>query len=48
LLYVSGYTDDIVLQNGISKQEVYFLQKPYSLKDLARKIQVLMATPTRA
>jgi two-component system cell cycle sensor histidine kinase/response regulator CckA len=48
LLYVSGYTDDIVLKNGISKQEMSFLQKPYSLKDLARKIQVLMATPTRA
>jgi len=44
LLYVSGYTDDIVLQNGISKQGMYFLQKPYSLKDLASKVQTLMAT----
>lgn len=47
LLYVSGYTDDIVLQNGISKQGVFFLQKPYSLKDLAGKVQTLMATPLR-
>ncbi len=47
LLYVSGYTDDIVLQNGISKQGMYFLQKPFSLKDLASKVQTLMATSVR-
>ncbi|MGZ4899886.1 MAG: response regulator, partial [Candidatus Angelobacter sp.] len=47
LLYVSGYTDDIVLQNGISKQGMFFLQKPFSLKQLARKVQTLMATPLR-
>jgi PAS domain S-box-containing protein len=47
LLYVSGYTDDIVLKNGISKQGMFFLQKPYSLKELARKIQTLMAIPLR-
>ena len=48
LLYVSGYTDDIVLQNGISTQSVFFLQKPYSLKDLAGKVQTLMSTSMRA
>jgi PAS domain S-box-containing protein len=48
LLYVSGYTDDVVLQNGISKEGMYFLQKPYSLKDLAGKVQTLMATSVRA
>ncbi len=47
LLYVSGYTDDIVLQNGISSEAMFFLQKPYSLKQLARKVQTLMATPLR-
>ncbi|MGZ4859556.1 MAG: PAS domain S-box protein [Candidatus Angelobacter sp.] len=47
LLYVSGYTDDVVLQNGISKQGMFFLQKPFSLKQLARKVQTLMATPLR-
>jgi len=47
LLYVSGYADDVVLQNGISKEGMFFLQKPYSLKQLARKVQALMATPLR-
>jgi two-component system, cell cycle sensor histidine kinase and response regulator CckA len=45
LLYVSGYTDDIVLKNGISVQAMVYLQKPYSLKKLASKVQALMATP---
>jgi len=47
LLYVSGYTDDIVLHNGISGDSMFLLQKPYSLKQLARKVQALMATPIR-
>jgi two-component system cell cycle sensor histidine kinase/response regulator CckA len=47
LLYVSGYADDVVLQNGISMQGMLFLQKPYSLKELARKVQALMSIPIR-
>ena len=47
LLYVSGYTDDIVLKNGISVQAMLYLQKPYSLRKLAGRVQTLMATPLR-
>ena len=47
LLYVSGYADDIMLHNGISRDGMFLLQKPYSLKQLARKVQALMATPIR-
>src|SRR5579864_7622082 len=47
LLYVSGYPDDVVLQNGISMHGMLYLQKPYSLKDLAGKVQTLMAIPMR-
>jgi PAS domain S-box-containing protein len=45
LLYVSGYPDDVVLQNGISMHGMLYLQKPYSLKELAGKVQTLMAIP---
>ena len=48
LLYVSGYADDIVLQSGISRDGMFLLQKPYSLKQLAHKVQTLMATPIRS
>ena len=47
LLYVSGYPDDVVLQNGISMHGMLYLQKPYSLKELACKVQTLMAIPMR-
>jgi CheY-like chemotaxis protein len=47
LLYVSGYADDVVLQTGISMQSMVFLQKPYSLKQLAGKVQLLLAASTR-
>jgi PAS domain S-box-containing protein len=47
LLYVSGYPDDVVLQSGISMHGMLYLQKPYSLKELAGKVQTLMSTPMR-
>jgi PAS domain S-box-containing protein len=47
LLYVSGYPDDVVLQKGISMHGMLYLQKPYSLKELAGKVQTLMAIPMR-
>jgi CheY-like chemotaxis protein len=47
LLYVSGYPDDVVLQSGISMHGMLYLQKPYSLKDLAGKVQTLMAGSAR-
>jgi PAS domain S-box-containing protein len=42
LLYISGYADDVILQNGISMQGMLYLQKPYSLKQLASKVQTLL------
>jgi PAS domain S-box-containing protein len=47
LLYVSGYADDVVLQSGVSVHGLVYLQKPYSLKQLARAVQTLMAAPLR-
>ncbi|HEX4606236.1 MAG TPA: PAS domain S-box protein [Candidatus Angelobacter sp.] len=48
LLYISGYADDVVLQNGISMQGMLYLQKPYSLKQLASKVQMLLASAIRS
>jgi PAS domain S-box-containing protein len=47
LLYVSGYADDVVLHSGISVQSMVFLQKPYSLRELASTVQSLLATSPR-
>jgi CheY-like chemotaxis protein len=47
LLYVSGYADDVVLQNGVSMHGMLYLQKPYSLKQLASKVQTIISSPIR-
>ncbi len=41
LLFISGYTDATVLQRGVDSIGC-FLQKPFSLSDLARKVRELL------
>jgi len=36
---MSGYTDDVVLRNGIHDQNTDFLQKPFGLSALANKVR---------
>jgi CheY-like chemotaxis protein len=37
-LFMSGYTSDIIAQQGILVDGVQFIQKPFSIKDLADKV----------
>lgn len=39
ILYVSGYTADVIAPHGILDPGIHFLQKPFSRKDLARKVR---------
>jgi two-component system cell cycle sensor histidine kinase/response regulator CckA len=46
VLYISGYTDDEVIQRGISGREVAFMRKPFASDELVRRVRtVLDATP---
>jgi two-component system cell cycle sensor histidine kinase/response regulator CckA len=38
-IYMSGYTDDAILRHGIHEMGTCFLQKPFSLGTLARKVR---------
>ena len=42
VLYVSGYTDDEVLQRGVSGREVELLRKPFAAEELVRRIRALL------
>ena len=39
IVYMSGYTDDAVLRSGIHEMHTAFLQKPFGLSALARKVR---------
>jgi len=44
VLYVSGYTDNVVLQHGVDEEAFNFLPKPYSSRALMRAINRVLAT----
>jgi len=39
VLYMSGYTDDAIVRNGILQPGNRFLQKPFTMESLARKVR---------
>jgi CheY-like chemotaxis protein len=41
-IFISGYTDDAVLQYGVSKEGIAFLQKPFRLTMLIRKVREML------
>ena len=48
VLYMSGYTDNAVLNSGILHQDVAFLQKPFTPSALTEKVrEVLEKTAAR-
>jgi len=47
VLYMSGYTENVIGHNGTLEAGVRLLQKPFNLRDLKSKVrEVLDATPT--
>jgi two-component system, cell cycle sensor histidine kinase and response regulator CckA len=39
VLFISGYADDATLRHGVQRNEVFFLQKPFTPEVLARRVR---------
>ncbi len=43
VLFMSGYTSEVITRHGVLAAGVHFLQKPFTIRDLAQKIRETMA-----
>ena len=42
VLYLSGYTEDAILSEGSVESGAAFLQKPFTLQSLSRKVREVL------
>ncbi len=42
VLYMSGYTDDAVVNHGVLEGQMAFLQKPFTLASLLHKVREVL------
>ena len=42
VLYVSGYADNAIVEHGVLKEGLSFLEKPFTSEGLARKVQEIL------
>jgi DNA-binding NtrC family response regulator len=42
VVYMSGYTDDVIAHHGILETGVHFIQKPFSIQSLTEKVRLVL------
>jgi CheY-like chemotaxis protein len=45
VLYMSGYTDDVIVHHGVLDEGMAFIQKPFAADVLARKVREVLDDP---
>jgi CheY-like chemotaxis protein len=45
VLYISGYTDDMLAHHGVLESGVFLLQKPFAPDELAKKLREVLDAP---
>ncbi|MBV5319178.1 MAG: response regulator [Desulfobulbaceae bacterium] len=48
LLFMSGYTANVIAHHGVLDEGVHFIQKPFTLKELSSKVRETLDAGTRA
>jgi YesN/AraC family two-component response regulator len=38
-IHMSGYTADVIARRGVLEEGVHFIQKPFSVKEIAKKVR---------
>jgi two-component system, cell cycle sensor histidine kinase and response regulator CckA len=41
-LFMSGYTANVIVHQGVLEKGIHFIQKPFSLRDLAAKVRKVL------
>jgi two-component system cell cycle sensor histidine kinase/response regulator CckA len=42
VLYISGYTDNAIVHQGVLEEGTHFIQKPFLVKDLLKKVREVL------
>jgi two-component system cell cycle sensor histidine kinase/response regulator CckA len=48
VLYMSGYTNNVIVHHGVLEEGINFIQKPFAINDLSKKIGSILGAQTRS